>query len=278
MALSAFALLAGLAAGLSAAAPKPCNPHRCPPTTSTSTSTTTVPTAMLFDDEFNGLALDTSKWWATPWCSTSGDDLETCYDTANAFVNGAGQLVLRNSVGTSGRPYDSARVQTFREGSWPPPQVLASVSPPVRVEARILFGKVPGAWGALWADGVTGTGYVELDTQEFRSSVPSIDTCHVHSWGTIAGQYASGFAIDTGQDLSVGWHVYWVDYHGSTVTFGVDALTCGSASSPSQTIGIRLTNQVGVPGTWGGSGGPPPASSLPSDMLVDYVRAWRLPA
>lgn len=250
---------------------KPCNPHRCPPTT---TTTTPGPT-YVFDDEFNGAALDTTKWWATPWCSSSGDDAEQCYNAANAYVSG-GSLHLRNSLGTMGRPYDSARVQTFREGGWPPPQVLASVRAPVHVEARIMFGGASGSWGGFWANGVNSTGYVELDMQEYRDGYPTQDHCAIHSWGTIAGQYNLSSLVDTGQDLSAGWHVYWVDYYADHAVFGIDGATCGQGATPNQPIGIRLSNVIGVPGTWGGSNGPPAASELPSEMLVDYVRAWAL--
>lgn len=39
---------------------------------------------------------------------------------------------------------------------------------------------------------------------------------------------------------------------------------------------IRLTNQVGPTGSWGGLGGPPPVSAIPAYMLVDYVRVTTL--
>lgn len=248
---------------------RPCNRgHPCPPPP----PTTTTPPGYLFDDEFSGSSLDTTKWWATPWCSTSPDDQQGCYNTANAFLNGQGQLVLRASNGTMGRPYDFARIQTFREGGWPPPQVLWQHSPPFRMEVRAKFAPGAGLWTGIWASSNTDSAHgLELDTQEFRGAVPTQDTCHTHiikEWGAV---------IDTGFDGSSGYHNYWMNYYSDHVVFGVDGLTCGQTILPaSPPEMIRLTNQVGVPGTWGGMGGPPPASAIPADMLVDYVRVTAL--
>lgn len=252
------------------------------PTTTTMPTTTTTPTtttvqqspSYIFDDEFNGAAgsaPNPALWEVTPWCSSSADDQEFCYNTRNAFLDGNGNLILRVSAGTMGRPYDGARIQTFVEGSWPPTKVLASVSPPVRIEVRAKFAPGAGVWGGIWANGVTNfPGYAEYDIQEFRGAVPTIDTCHTHGWNGLSLE--GGATIDTGTDLSSGWHVYWADYYADHIIYGIDSMTCGDLPAVNQPIGIRLDNVVGLPGTWGGQGGPPPASDIPADMEVDYVR------
>jgi hypothetical protein len=228
---------------------------------------------LLFDDEFSGAAgapPNPAKWWATPWCSTSPDDTQGCYKPANAFQNGLGSLVLRVSNGTLGRRYDFARINTFKEGGWPPPQVMWSHAPPIRIEVRAKFAPGAELWGGIWTDGTNSSLPLELDLQEFRGAVPTQDSCHVH------GPVEGGTAIDTGVDLSADFHVYWADYYADHATFGVDSLTCKSFSTPPQAEAIRLSHTVGPPGTWGGLGGPPPASAIPADMLVDYVRVSAL--
>lgn len=37
---------------------------------------------------------------------------------------------------------------------------------------------------------------------------------------------------------------------------------------------IRLTHEVGTPGTWGGQDGPPPDGT--HDALFDFVHVWRI--
>jgi hypothetical protein len=127
-------------------------------------------------------------------------------------------------------------------------------------------------WGAFWFNSNTSSASnLELDVQEFRGAVPAQVVCHTHNtteWGA---------RIDSGFDGSAGWHVYWTDYYADHVVFGVDGLTCGETTisfAPAEMI--RLTNQAGVPGSWGGQDGPPSPGSIPAQMLVDYVRAWRI--
>lgn len=242
-----------------------CTGQSCPPSTY----------GYLFDDEFSGAVgspPDPAKWWATPWCASGADNTQFCYNKANAYLDGLGGLKLVVTNGTMGRAYDGAQIQTFVESGWPPTTVLWSHYPPIRIEVRASFAPGSGLWGAIWTNANTsgGSANLELDIQEFRGAVATEDTCHTH------GPVEWGAVINTGTDLSVGWHTYWTNYYFDHAVFGVDSLTCGSVATPSQPEMIRLDHIVGVPGTWGGMGGPPPAWAIPAIMLVDYVRVTAL--
>ena len=225
----------------------------------------------LFDDEFNGTGLpDPAKWSITSRCSRGYDHQETCFNPANVYRDGHGNLVLAVTRGTMGRAYDGVSIQTFQEGGWPPPQVLVHLAPPVHIEARIKFAGGAGLWGAFWLNSnASSASNLELDVQEFRGAVPAQHTCHTH----ILREWSA--TIDTGFDGSAAFHTYWVDYYPDHVVFGVDGLRCGQTTIPAAPPGlIRLWNLVGRPGTWGGLGGRPRASAIPALMIVDYVRAW----
>jgi hypothetical protein len=233
------------------------------------------PPGYLFQDEFDGPAgspPDASKWWVTPWCSTSSDDSMGCYNPKNAFLDGNGHLVLRVSPGTMGRTYDFARVQTFQEGGWPPPKVLKAFGPGTRWEASIKFGAGAGVWGGFWPMGTDVAPPVEIDIEEFRGAFPNQVSCHTHLGSASAGLPV----LDAAVDLTAGFHRYWIEYGATSTKFGFDDKTLGSLPTPSQKLGIRLSNAVGPPGTWGGQNGPPPASAIPSAMLVDYVHVVAL--
>jgi glycosyl hydrolase family 16 len=227
----------------------------------------------IFRDEFSGTGPpNRAKWWSTRTCSTSPDDQYGCYNPANVYRDGAGHLVLRVSAGTLGRPYDFARVQTFREGQWPPRKAFSHLAAPMHVEARIKFSAGAGMWGAFWFNSNTSVASnLELDVQEFRGAAPTQVVCSTHlmrSWSAV---------IETDFDGAAAYHVYWMNYYRHRVVFGVDGMTCGTTALPAGPPEmIRLSHLVGVPATWGGLGGPPPASAIPALMLVDYVRAWRL--
>jgi beta-glucanase (GH16 family) len=243
-----------------------------PPTTTTPTATIPAELASSFRDEFDGAAgssPDVAKWWVNPWCENDPNLQALCYNPSNAFLDGRGNLVLRVTPGTMGRPYDGAQVDSFQRGSWPPTKVLDSVAPPVHIEARIKLPSGAGLWPSFWPQSVDPK-YVELDIMEARMFHPTVHTVHVHGFLEWDG------ALDTGLDLSGEFHVYWADYHPDRITFGFDGTTIATAALPSAAprVGMVLGNAVGVPGTWDGVGGPPPAGVLPADMLVDYVRAW----
>ena len=234
------------------------------------------PGTYVFQDEFNGTngaAPDQTKWAVENRCPTSQNlGTTTCLKGSNVFLDGSGHLVLRVSPGTMGRAYDGARVSTFVDGTWPPKTVFASVAPPVHIEASAKPPRGGGVWPAFWPMGVqSSSGVLELDIQEMRMAWPTVNTCHVH------GPTSFNASIDMGVDLSLGYHTYWADYYPDHVTFGVDGAVCGRASLPrSEAVGMRFWNVAGDPCCWGGQGGPPPASALPADYMIDYVRAWKL--
>jgi beta-glucanase (GH16 family) len=247
------------------------NGDRTPPATTPAPATTTPPPNS-FSDEFDGAAgrpPDAAKWWTNPRCENDPNYMSMCQNPANAFLDGRGNLVLRVSAGTMGRPYDGAQVNGFQRGSWPPSRVLASVAPPVHIEARIKLPSGASVWPSFWPESVDPK-FAELDIMEARMLYPTVDTVHVH------GFLEWNSAIDTGVDLTAGFHVYWANYYPDRITFGFDNTTIATATFPSGApkVGMVLGNAVGAPGTWGGVGGPPPASALPADMLVDYVKAW----
>ena len=247
-------------------------------TTTTSTTTTPAPSNQLvFDDDFDGAAgarPDPSKWYTFGNVCPRGTNWQySCLKSSNAFQDGAGHLVLRVTGGTQGRPYDGAEISPSPLNGYPSTNVKYKFPPGSRLEVRAKFAPGPGLWETLWSvapDSVTQD-KLELDMQEWRGSKPTLDDCHTH----YAIEY--GHLLDTGQDLSTGWHTYWMNYYSDHVVFGVDNMTCGQTSLPMALPETPiLWNMVPPPGTGPGTGGPPPASDVPADMRVDYVRVYAL--
>ena len=246
-------------------------------TTTTGTTTTTPGPSLTFDDEFNGSAgapPDPSKWYVFgDVCPHGTNWAYSCLKRSNAFQNGNGNLVLRVTGGTQGRQYDGAEISPSPLNGYPSTNVKYKFPAGSRLEVRAKFAPGAGLWETIWSyapDSVSQDS-LELDTQEWRGSKPTLDDCHTH----YAVEYGS--EPDTGVDLSAGWHTYWMDYYTDHVVFGVDNLTCGQTPLPidPQETPI-LWNMVAPPTTGAGAGGPPPASDVPADMLVDYVRVYQL--
>jgi hypothetical protein len=248
-------------------------------TTATTSTTTTSPpgSSLLFDDEFNGAAgarPDPSKWYVFgDVCPRSTNWAYSCIKQSNAFQDGNGHLVLRVTGGTLGRPYDGAEISPSPLNGYPSTNVKYEFPAGSRLEVRAKFAPGAGLWETIWsvAPNSVTQDILELDAQEWRGAYPTLDNCHTH----YSVEYGS--RISTGEDLSAGWHTYWMNYYSDDVVFGVDNLTCGQTSlsvAPPETP--ILWNMVAPPSTGAGAGGPPPPSDVPADMLVDYVRVSAL--
>jgi hypothetical protein len=246
-------------------------------TTSSTTTETTPSPSLVFDDEFSGTAgarPDPSKWYVFGNVCPHGTNWSySCLKQSNAFQDGDGHLVLRVTGGTQGRPYDGAEISPSPLNGYPSTNVKYKFPAGSRLEVRAKFAPGVGLWETIWSyapDSVTQD-VLELDMQEWRGNHPTLDDCHTH----YSVEYGS--EPDTGEDLSADWHTYWMDYYRDHVVFGMDNMTCGQTPlivAPAETP--ILWNMVAPPTTGAGAGGPPQASQIPADMLVDYVRVYAL--
>jgi hypothetical protein len=220
---------------------------------------------LIFDDEFNGNALDLSKWRPN-WLAGSDTAITPpvnggeagCYDPAQVTVSGGAlnlTAVARNCVANNGASYSyaSGMVQShphfnFTYGF---------------MEARIwLDGTATAAynWPAWWADGsplnwpTTG----EIDIMEGLSG----KLCwHYHYSGGGPG-HCPTVATPSG------WHTFGVNWQAGRLDFYYD----GALDSVSQTTGV-VNNQMflilnyAISNTY--------TKTTPSTMKVDYVRVWQ---
>ncbi len=224
--------------------------------------------SLIFDDEFNGTHLDTSKWrpnWLGGSDSTVTKPIngaeQSCYDPRQVSVGG-GALVLRadqrSCTANNGVTYgyasglvETANHFTFTYG---------------HAEARVWLQGTSGGianWPAFWLDG-TGTWPLtgELDVMEGLSG----HACyHFHS--VLGGPGGCAYGGLGG----AGWHVYAADWSPGRVTYSYDGIVVGSITSGITSSPMFLILNLAV----GGWGMPTSASSYPARMLVDYVRVWR---
>ena len=97
---------------------------------------------LVWSDEFDGDAIDTSKWNFEVNCSGGGNQEQQCYtsNSENAFVeNGVLNLVALPATGQP-LPYSSARLNSKNKGDWTYG----------RFEIRAKAGSGQGSWPAIW--------------------------------------------------------------------------------------------------------------------------------
>jgi beta-glucanase (GH16 family) len=244
-----------------------------PATTTTSPATTTTvppgaaqpvgqvagPWNLIFDSEFSGSSLDTSKW-STGWFGsgiTTGvsSSEQECYDPSQVGVtNGALDLsaVTRAEVcGGATRPYASGMVTTDGKFSFTYGYMEARIWLPAA-------GNIAD-WPAFWADGQNWPTTGEIDTVE---GLGGLACAHFHNPAGGPGACAAG-------NFAGGRHTFAADWEPGSLTFYYDGTqiwkdTSGITSAPMYLIlNLALSSAITSPDT------------APAAMHVDYVRVWQ---
>lgn len=252
------------------------------------------PVSYTFDDEFNGPAgagpnfgLKKSYWSTDPcWKSGCGSPPDpTMYTSANATLNGHGDLVLTATNGAVGEcgeiacRFTSARLSMF-DWSWPFNGLTTFSQRYGTFSARIEATAGSNVWPSFWLLGSD-------DAKVGWPSAGGIDVFHAvgaanyvqqdADFGTAQyGLSCGGPAeLPAGQTIA-GWHTYSIRWSPTSITWYIDgkltsqmtAARVGSSwSSFEHGFSVILELEIG------GSMTPAQAAKeLPAHMLVDWVR------
>ncbi|WP_298795802.1 glycoside hydrolase family 16 protein [uncultured Pseudonocardia sp.] len=226
----------------------------------------------VFDDEFNGTAVDPSTWTVLNRPGDASNNESQCYKPANVTESG-GYLQITSKVDTcsTGQKYSSGAVQwkgfnlkygtveirakqSGGQGSWPAQWLLGA-------NCQAAFqGTAENTGGCNWPN----PGSDEVDITEFKSDGPGVDWQNVVS-GT------SGFKTckPTLSDASQNWHTYTFTWTSTSITWGIDGKTTCTQQNvvPKDPMFLIINNAMG------GSGGQINNADFPQTMQIDYVRA-----
>lgn len=238
---------------------------------------TTPPPAgwtLAWADEFNGNALDTSKW-NIEVNGNGGGNNELQYYTArpeNIRVTG-GELVIeaRKEV-YLGKQYTSGRITTQNKASWQYG----------RMEARMKIPTGKGTWPAFWMLGnaISTAGWPasgEIDVMEHVNSEAFVHgTIH---WLDHNNAYANYGGPSGNLDFAQ-YHVYAVEWDNAAIRWYVDGskfhevnITGGVNGTSEFHAPFFLLFNLAIGGNWPGS--PDASTVFPNRMQVDYVRVYR---
>jgi beta-glucanase (GH16 family) len=242
---------------------------------------------MLFEDNFDGNALDTSVW-NTGWHGTgvTGPVQEqelACYDPNNVTV-GYGALILSatdpghtthcpKGSGDSNpdRPYLSGAVESSGKKQFQP-----SAGHPIFTETRVWMDAASNGkcanWTAAWMDGQSPPSWPdhgEIDLMECLDGTAE-STYHGPTGQANVGAYGS----------LTGWHIFAMEWTTDSITTYVDGCGPASTCAVKGKMYTNATNVVEYPeylifgnqlSPEGRYGGP---IKVPSLFLVDYVRVY----
>jgi beta-glucanase (GH16 family) len=237
---------------------------------------------LVWSDEFDGTALDLSKWEFEVNARGGGNNELQYYVTNNARVRDGVLFIEAHKEPYTGlegtRDYTSSRIRTRGKGDW-----LYG-----RFEVRAKLPKGQGMWPAIWmmpsAERYGGWPHSgEIDIMELIGHEPN----KIH--GTLHYSRPGGRHAYTGTDttLAVGtfaddFHVFRLDWEPGVMRWYVDdrlyqtqtnwQSRANSFPAPfDQRFHLILNLAVG--GNWPGN--PDATTAFPQAMLVDYVRVYR---
>lgn len=237
----------------------------------------------VFTDEFNTTTLDRSNWTRCYWwddggCTNLGNRNDQWYTPGNISIsNGVLALTAREQPvrGINGRvfPYTSGIVTTGRYyGERPGSDRFSLTYGYIEVRARIPSGQ--GLWPAIWLLPSTHRSLPEIDVMEVLGHRPNVLEMHFHYLGD-SGQRRTANRRITVDDLSLGWHVYGLEWSPSAIIWYLDGVErwrfTDGAAIPREPMYLLINLAVG--GTWPGA--PNEATRFPAQFLIDYVRIWQ---
>jgi LysM repeat protein len=215
---------------------------------------------LIFDDEFEGSALDSSVWnTAFPWGSTSTTTPSLIYRPQNvAVADGALQLTARKETAL-GYPYTSGIVTTYKKFSYQYGFL----------EIRALVPGGRGLWPAFWSLPTNGQTTPEIDTMEILGGSPTSAQLHYHY-----GQGVDSGVEARGPDFTDGWHTFAVDWEPDAITWYIDGVQQNTFTKKPAIAAVPMyliaNLQVG-----GWPGRPDGTTPFPATYQIDYVRVWQ---
>jgi len=239
------------------------------PTQTTTPADTTKPTyTLVWSDEFNGNAVDTSKWVFENRNPGVNNELEY-YQQQNVSVANGNLVITAKKQTVGGQPYTSGKITTFGKFS----QQYG------RIEASIAIPMGAGMWPAFWMLG-NNIGTVnwptcgEIDIME-HVNVDNFIYGTMH-WN-VNGHVSYGDKTTT---TPASFHLYAVEWDTNYIRWYVDNTLYVTGKIQNNVNGtdafhlpffIILNLAVGgdFPNTTIDD------SKLPATMLVDYVRVYK---
>jgi beta-glucanase (GH16 family) len=238
----------------------------------------------VFADEFNGTAVDTTKWaiqtgdgCSYGLCGWGNNELQS-YQAANASVANGLLTITAMAQQVGSNKYTSARLRTLDHGGqWTHG----------RFEARIRIPGGHGMWPAFWMLPATSVGWPasgEIDIQEATGQKSMYQMGTIHYGASVASHQQLGTQLLKQPDTwASDFHVYAVEWSTNKISWYVDDMlyatrTPSDMANPAdwtfENYKYYLILNLAVGGNLGGT---VDAAALPQTMQVDYVRVYATP-
>ncbi|SDX45184.1 glycoside hydrolase family 16 protein [Paenibacillus sp. PDC88] len=256
---------------------------------------------LIWRDEFNGSALDTSKWSyetgyylnddPNTWGWGNSELQHYTNSTQNVFVQD-GNLNIKALNEPKSFPQDPSRYAQYSSGKINTKNKFSLEYGRVDFRAKLPTGN--GLWPALWMLPENSTYGVwassgEIDVMEARGRLPGSTSGAVHFGGQWpANRHLSGeYHFPEGQTFANDYHVYSVVWEEDNIKWYVDGkfffkvtreqwYSTAAPDNPNAPFDepFYLIMNLAVGGSFDGGQTPNPGD-IPASMQVDYVRVYK---
>ena len=229
-----------------------------------------------WSDEFDGTALDHTKWVEETGGNGWGNNELEFYTSRpeNVRVTDGTLVIEARREHYENREYTSARIKTqgLKERTYG------------RYEARMKLPKGQGIWPAFWMLGndINTVGWPragEIDIMENIGREPAIAYANVHGPGYSGANGVGGSSKLSSGILADDYHVFAIEWEPNEIRWYRDGILY-HAARPALVRGewvfahpFFVLLNLAVGGDWPGS--PDATTMLPQQMLVDYVRVYK---
>lgn len=244
---------------------------------------------LAFDDEFDGNAIDTSKWnvGVLPFGGYKGSthyhntQYGSYIQAQNSVVHNGELDLITNNVPVTDPDVAAIGTIPYTEGMIHTKDKFSRTGGYFEICAKFPAGK--GLWPAFWLAAQSGNWPPEMDVAEWFGSLEALQIGQPFATGPNAGsQWLSTWRYSAAP--TTGFHDYamwWSTSGPSTIRYYIDGqmvheVDGTTATTISDTPMYLILNS----GTWAPStrGGPPDATTVfPNAFQVDYARVYTTP-
>lgn len=232
---------------------------------------------LVWSDEFNGTALDTTKW---------GLELNEGDPGAAAFTNRPQNLFVSNGYLTlqgqkenyNGKQYTATQISSRNKGFWKYCRI--------DVRAKLPYGQ--GMWPAIWMMPMQPVAYGswprsgEIDVMENLGNNTRLLYTTLH-YGSGNASNEGTYTMPANQSLSDSFHVYTMIWDSASFSFTLDSANNYyrlNQWSPDNVTFPKPFDQpfflmfdLAIGGSWAGL--PDSTTVFPQQMLVDWVHVYQ---
>jgi beta-glucanase (GH16 family) len=218
---------------------------------------------LAFADEFDGTALDRSKWNDRYWDGRTHSNNELEYYAPDGYEVSGGLLRLKGEKRRmGGREYTSGMITSLgkfaQQYGW--------------FEIRAKFPKGKGFWPAFWLLPVTKQWPPEIDVLEILGHEPDKVYFSTH-WRDAAGRHRFKTQSYRGPDFSQEFHTFAVEWKPGEVIWYVDGQERARSQAGVPAEPMYVIANLAVGGDWPGN--PDRTTPFPGVMEIDAILVYR---